>query len=213
VTTEPTSPSRPTTSGQAWLTQLAHELFQTEQSAHDHPRVEAERLGDVPPAHAFLAISAHAGEVLAELTPKMKHDPARPAGWFGRTVGAAFSAVRDRLADVLLTRERSYRATLLGLRHGLDLVELIESVALAEGDLELAVWSHRWLEARRPLVEAAVVELAWFARNPTTATEPARRDDPTAVGLQALIRGYRAMLSRLRQPARPMPTPVPADVS
>lgn len=180
----------------AWLANLVRELFQTEESAKHHPMLEAERLGEVPPAMALRAVAAHARRTLAELPPLVRrHD--LPVSNGGRRVGAAFSTIRDRLADLLLTAERSYRGTLLGMRHGVDLVILIQSVARMEGDTSLANWCDHWLERRRPLVEAAAQELAWFAANPARAREPAK-DNPLAAGLQALVSGLEQLGARLR---------------
>jgi len=180
-----------------WLANLVRELFQTEESAKHHPLAEAERLGEVPPAEALRAVAVHARRTLAELPPLVRgHD--LPVSDGGRTVGAAFSAIRERVADLMLTAERSYRGTLLGMHHGIDLVILIQSLARMEGDVELASWCEQWLERRRPLVEAAVQELAWFAANPARAREPAT-DNPLALGLQALVSGFEQFGARLRQ--------------
>ena len=180
----------------AWLANLVRELFQTEESAKHHPMLEAERLGEVPPAMALRAVAAHARRTLAELPPLVRrHD--LPVSNGGRRLGAAFSTIRDRLADLLLTAERSYRGTLLGMRHGVDLVILIQNVARMEGDASLANWCDHWLERRRPLVEAAAQELAWFAANPARAREPAK-DNPLAAGLQALVSGLEQLGARLR---------------
>lgn len=181
----------------AWLANLVRELFQTEQSAKLHPVIEAERLGDVPPAHVLRAVAEHAKTALAELPPLVeRHD--LPVSEGGKTVGAAFSSLRDHFADLLLNAEKSYRGTLLGMRHGVDLVELIEYAARHEGDVQLAEWCARWLGTRRPLVEAAARELAWFAANPARAREPAK-DNPLALGLQALVNGFETIAERLRQ--------------
>lgn len=173
------------------------ELFQSEESATDHPIREAERLGETPPAEALRAVAAHARRTLAELPPLVRnHDLPNSHG--GRRVGAAFSMLRDRFADLMLNVERSYRGTLLGIRHGVDLVLLIQSVARKDGDVSLANWCDRWLERRRPLVEAAAQELAWFAANPARAREPAR-DNPLGAGLQALVSGFEQFGARLRR--------------
>ena len=180
----------------AWLSNLVRELFQTEQSAKSHPLVEAERLGDVPPAHALRAISAHAEAALAEL-PALVKNRNLPVSDGGKAVGAAFSALRDNLADLLLSTEKSYRGTLLGMRHGVDLMELIQAVAREDGDEALANWCAGWLEKRRPLVEAAARELAWFAAHPEVAAEAAK-DNPLALGLQSLVNGFEQIAERLR---------------
>lgn len=182
----------------AWLDLLAHEMFQTEQSAVDHPRVEAERLGDTPPARVLRAVADHAKTALAELTPLMRRsDLVVSRG--GKAVGAAFSRIRDHFADLLLSREKSYRATLLGMRHGVDLVELVATLARSDGDLELAEWCEGWLVVRRPLVEDAARALAWFAEHPERATEAARSDNPLALGLHTLMRRYQHVTRRLRE--------------
>jgi len=187
------------TADHAWLSSLVRELFQTEQSAKDHPVREAERLGSVPPAEALRAVSAHARRALAEL-PALVSRHHLPVSNGGRRVGAAFSVVRDHFADLLLSAERSYRGTLLGMRHGVDLVLLIQSVAREQGDPALATWCGNWLERRRPLVEAVARELSWFAANPSCAFEAAK-PNPLALGLQALVHGFERLAERWRRPA------------
>lgn len=180
----------------AWLSILVHELFQTERSAKVHPLVEAERLGDVPPAQVLRAVAAHAELALAELPPLVKRHQL-PDSKLGRLVGSTFSALRDRMFDLMLTAEKSYRGTLLGMRHGVDCVALIRYVAREDGDQILAEWCDRWLERRRALVEEAARELAWFAANPDRARAPAK-PNPLAVGLQALVQGLERMVGRVR---------------
>jgi hypothetical protein len=181
----------------AFLSNLVRELFQTEQSAKTHPLVEAERLGDIPPAHALRAVSAHAEVVLAEL-PSLMRARSLPVSAGGRATGKMFSVVRDHFADVMLSTEKSYRGTLLGMHHGIDLVELIHHVAIADGDPELALWCARWLDTRKPLVEDAIRATAWFAAHPTRATE-ASKDTPIANALQAVVNGLENMAGRLRR--------------
>lgn len=187
----------PPTPRRAWLNLLVHELFQTEQSALEHPQIEADRLGDVPPARALREVAVHATRALAELPPLMRRsDLVVSRG--GKLVGSMFSRVRDCFADLMLSREKSYRATLLGMRHGVDLVELVATLARSDGDLELADWCDLWLARRRPLVEAAAGELVWFAEHPERATEAARSDSPLANGLHALLRRCQQLVSGLR---------------
>src|ERR1700748_3305972 len=95
---------------------LGHELWQTEVSASQHCRREAERLGDTSPARALLACAKHADTVLADLP---HYGVKRPliASALGMALGKAFSEARDTVADKLIASERSYRGTLLGLRH------------------------------------------------------------------------------------------------
>lgn len=181
----------------AFLANLVRELFQTERSAKAHPVVEANRLGDVPPARALRAVSAHAERVLAEL-PALMEARDLPVSAGGSAVGEAFSTLRDHLADHLLNTEKSYRGTILGMRHGIDLVALIQDVAAASGDAALAAWCSRWLEARRPLVEAVACELAWFAAHPERALRPAR-ESAVARLLQGLVNGFEQAALRLER--------------
>lgn len=146
------------------------ELFQTERSAERHGQVEAERFGDAPPASPLLLVSAHATHALAELD-LLAQARGHEAAQGGQVVGQFFSEVRQKIADLALTREMSYRGTLLGIRHGIDLVALVHH-ASAESDPELHEWTRTWLEERTRLVEAAARELAWFARNPDVAEQP-----------------------------------------
>lgn len=155
---------------QELLHTLFIELFQTEQSADVHSRREADRLDNEPPAKALRAVADHAKGALIELTAL-----AEPRGFSatraGMAVGSFFSAVRNILADRLIDRERSYRGTLLGMRHGLDVVRSVRFVAEAAGDTALAATLDAWLRVRAPLVDNVAAELAWFARNPDRALE------------------------------------------
>lgn len=180
----------------AWLATLVRELFQTETSACLHPIIEAERLGEVPPAQALRAVAAHATEVLEELPPLVaRHE--LPVSQAGKLMGAALSALRDHFIDLLINMEKSYRGTLIGMRHGVDLTLLVQYTAREQGDEGLAQWCETWLARRRPLVEAVARELAWFAANPVLAREPVKAN-PLAVGLRALIQGAEQLAERLR---------------
>ena len=156
------------------LQELLHtlfiELFQTEQSADVHSRREADRLGSEPPAKALRAVADHAHAALIEFSAL-----AEPRGFSatrgGMVVGSFFSLVRNLLADRLIDRERSYRGTLLGMRHGMDVVRSIHFVANAAGDTALVAALDNWLRVRAPLVNNVAAELAWFAINPEHALE------------------------------------------
>jgi len=165
------APSRPRADAhQELLHTLFIELFQTEQSADVHSRREADRLGGEPPAKALRAVADHAKGALVELTA-LADARGFSATRGGMAVGSFFSAVRCILADRLIDRERSYRGTLLGMRHGMDAVRSVRFVAEAAGDTELATSLDTWLRARAPLVDSVAAELAWFARNPDRALE------------------------------------------
>lgn len=154
------------------LVGLFRELFQTERSAERHPMREAERLGDTPPAQALRAVSWHAASVLREL-PALAMSANLPDSTAGRTLGELFSLIRDNVADRFIDAERSYRATLLGLRHGVDLARMIQRVADASGQVEIGGFCTRWLAAREPLVHDVEQALSWFAANPDVALHEA----------------------------------------
>lgn len=144
------------------------ELFQTERSAYRHPIREAARLGDVPPAIALRAVAAHANEVLDEL-PELARARGFTIAGVGAVIGEVFSDVRHFFADRLIDRERSYRGTLLGMRHGIDLVRLLRASAEDESDTELASWCERWANVRERLVAGVERELDWFGHHQTFA--------------------------------------------
>jgi hypothetical protein len=154
------------------LNRLTQEYLQTETSAAWHCRREAKRLGDVALMAALMEIAQHADQILTELpllarSEGLAHSPA------GNLVGALFSQVRDKLADKLLDRERSYRGTILGVRHGIDVVRLLRSTAAAQGRERLVGFCDNWLRARIPLLQRAEDGLLWFAEHPERALERA----------------------------------------
>ena len=156
------------------LPTLVVEVFQAERSALEHPRKEADRLGDAPPGLAMRAVSLHAKRCLRELQDlSLRVD--LPGGFFGQKLGRAFSIVRSSATDRLVTREISYRGTLLGMHHGVDVIALTMSAAEYESDVDLVEWCMRTLDGRRPLVAKCQSELAWFGRHPEVAMEPAKR--------------------------------------
>lgn len=157
------------------LDALFPELFQTERSAERHGRREAARLGDSAPGAALRAIVAHAERVNAELPRLAEREDVPRATRTVRLLGAAFSLARTTVIDRLIEHERSYRGTLLGLRHGVDLVRMIRHVADAAGRVEIAGFCTRWLEEREPLVARVEQAMTWFAHHPAAATRKARR--------------------------------------
>lgn len=155
------------------LNNLTRELFQTETSAVRHSGREAERLGETAPAQALRAVAAHAKQVLAELPALAKrNDMIVSKG--GMVVGEIFSQTRDKLADMLIDSERSYRGTLLGMRHGVDVLRLLQEFADAVGKQDLSLFCSTWLAVRVPLVEKVDEQLRWFAQNPDEAVKIAR---------------------------------------
>jgi hypothetical protein len=155
-------------------TKLCRELAQSEHSATVHPRREARRLGDISPAHALLAIAAHADEVRPRFEALMaKRQPHGIKA--GRAFGHVFSTIRHVIADRVIDLERSYRGTLLGLRHGIDVVRLLREVALREHDTHLVRFCDEFLLERLALIEGAEQALAWFAEQPARAIRSGMR--------------------------------------
>lgn len=146
------------------LRNLTRELFQTEVSASRHSRREADRLPDTPPARALTAVAEHADVALKELK-ELAQKQDLPVSAFGSILGEAFSQVREHVADHLMEGERSYRATLLGMRHGVDAVRMFGLAAKHGGFPDLASWAERWIALREPLVHDVQRQLEWFAEH------------------------------------------------
>jgi hypothetical protein len=156
------------------LCSVVAELFQSERSASRHPLVEAERIGDTPPALPMQLVAAHATRALSELEV-LSQDRDLEVGTGMRALGRALSAMRNRVADLGLRREQSYRFTMLGIRHGIDTVRLLREIALERDDPELVRWSEQWLEERLQLIGETEAQLRWFARFPDEALAPIRQ--------------------------------------
>lgn len=150
-------------------TKLFAEMMQTEASAERHCRKEAERLEGAP-SDAMRAIAVHAAQTLGALE-SLAHARGRHLARQGSSVGRLFSTIRSLVMDRLVTRQTSYRGTLLGTRHGTDLFSLAAESAEAEGDSELSTFCIDWLRVRRPLVHRAGGQLQWFAHHPRVALE------------------------------------------
>jgi hypothetical protein len=151
---------------------LFTEVLQTERSAIRHSDVEAARLGACAPAHALRAVSAHASAMEPSLHALAARRGVGNAP--GTAAGKLLSAVRDRLIDHAVTAEQSYRTTLLGMRHGYDLISLFGEAARLEADDELAAWCDHWRAERGALVDAVAAALSWFALHPERALQNAK---------------------------------------
>ncbi|MDQ3364019.1 MAG: hypothetical protein M3680_01125 [Myxococcota bacterium] len=160
-------------------TKLCRELAQSEHSATVHTRREARRLGPVPPAAALLAIAQHADSQRPRFESLMVKR--QPVGLrLGRGFGELFSRLRHALFDRLIDTERSFRGTLLGLRHGVDVVRLLREVALRTGDTHLMRFCDEWLDERHCHLEHAEQTLAYFAEQPARALQSGLRIALTA---------------------------------
>lgn len=149
------------------------ELFQTERSANLHSMREAERYGDAPPAIALRAVAHHAASIMPDLR-ELAAARKIPETESGVAIGSLFSKIRDQIADRLINSERSYRGTLLGMRHGIDVVRSLRHAALAAEDFTLSMFCDGWLAARTPLVEEVAAKLEWFGKNPERALATAK---------------------------------------
>jgi hypothetical protein len=157
-----------TDSQRTLLNNLTREIFQTETSASRHARREADRYENAPPAVALRAVAVHADLILAQL-PELAQRNDLIVSKGGMLVGELFSQGRDKLADMLIDSERSYRGTLLGMRHGVDVFRLLHEFADTINNYELRDFAKAWLEERLPLVQRVDEELRWFAQNPDVA--------------------------------------------
>jgi hypothetical protein len=148
---------------------LCRELAQSEHSADVHTRREARRLGDVPPARALLALGQHAREQRPRFESIVEKRQPRRGVHIARAIGEIFSVLRHALFDRVLDLERSYRGTLLGFHHGVDVTRLLREVAIRLGDERLRGFCDEWLEQRVLLLQAAERHLGWFADVPHRA--------------------------------------------
>jgi hypothetical protein len=152
---------------------LWRELFQTEMSAVQHCRREAERHAGATPGLAMLDVARHASMVLEQL-PVLAVQHELPVSTGGLAMGAIFSELRQRVGDHFVDAERSYRGTLLGMRHGADVVRMLRHVAQEAGAPGLVTFCDTWLSVRLPLIGQAEDQLSWFAGHAERATELAR---------------------------------------
>lgn len=152
------------------LNNLTRELFQTETSALRHGNREADRYGTEAPALALRAVATHAERVLAQL-PDLARRNEMIVSRGGMFVGNLFSLGRDKLADKFIDGERSYRGTLLGMRHGIDTFRLTQEFAQVVANHELRDFAKEWLAERIPLVQRVEEELRWFAEHPDEAVQ------------------------------------------
>lgn len=153
-----------------FLNTLLLEMAQTELSAMEHPRKEANRLGvEKSPARALLAIAEHAERSL----PRLEQLVGERRASIGEALGSTLSVLRQAVVDKLVSREKSYRGTLLGLHHGVDCALLTRSVSDLCARPELVDFLSAWLEEREPLVAACQREMQWFASHAGLATERA----------------------------------------
>jgi hypothetical protein len=153
------------------LERLLGEMVQSEKSASEHTRKEAERLGaGEGPANALLAVAEHADRSL----PRFEAFCEVGASRVGEAIGSAFCAIRDALADRVMSAEKSYRGTVLGIHHGIGCAVLTRAVAGTRRRMEVVEFCDRWLDERRPLADACEHQIPWFATHVQVAEERGR---------------------------------------
>lgn len=139
---------------------LLREIARAETQAIEHAPREARRLGATPPVAALQDIANHAASMQTRIAGVLRaYDMvvARPS--FGTTLASLRNLVVDRVHD----SERAFRAALLELRHGVDVVKLLREVAHTEELFGVIRWCDDWLVVRRPLVARVEAQLTWFA--------------------------------------------------
>jgi hypothetical protein len=147
---------------------LCRELAQAERDARLHPRREARRLGEGAAAEALFAIADHADgiePVLMKVLGQRQSVGIKVA----HAVASVFSGVRHLFLDRVIGRDRSYRATLLGLKHGVDVARLLREVATLSQEVALIKFCDLFLVERLCLLEDAEQAFLWFAENPEIA--------------------------------------------
>jgi hypothetical protein len=147
---------------------LCRELAQSEHDAVIQTAREAARLHVCPPAEKLRAIAAHAEHLRPRMNALMIRE--QPVGIrVGRLVGELFSGLRHLFFDRMLSAERSYRATLLGVRHGIDAAWLLRDVARREEQIRLFRFCDDLIAEREVLLRDAERALSWFADHPEIA--------------------------------------------
>lgn len=147
------------------LDKLLRELVRSEAQAIEHAPREARRIGEREPVVALRDVAAHALAMRPRFAQVLEgHSIAACRGGITATLSTLRQLVTDRIHDA----ERAYRAALLDLRHGVDVVRVLREVARLEELFALIRWCDDWLSARRTLVARVEAQLAWFVEQPFT---------------------------------------------
>lgn len=176
---------------------LLRELHQTERSCATHCRREAERFPGERPAYALIHLADHAESVLERMKPLGRDGTAQK---IAEGFGSFLSVCREAVLDRIVREERSYRGTLLGVRHGIDLVILLRNAAISEKSDLMLDFADKWLARRTMLWEEAVAALEWFDQNPERALAVRAR---TNAALRA--KKYEAYEADLLRNTTPLP--------
>lgn len=155
------------------LDKLLRELQRSETQAIEAPPREARRLGESAPVLALRDVAAHAERMRARLLRALDGHGLAPSE---SRIGATFSTLRQLVADKVYDAERAFRGTLLDLRHGVEVVNVLREISRAEELFAVIRWCDDWLGARRTLVARVEAQLAWFAEQPHPPAAPDPRD-------------------------------------
>ncbi len=168
---------RPSVDRRRLLDKLLRELQRSEVQTLEHAPREARRIGESPPVIALRDVAVHA----MSLRPRLQHALDGHGLTANRNgISATLSTLRQLVTDRIHDAERAYRAALLDLRHGLDVVRVLREVARLEELFGLIRWCDDWLPARRTLVARVEAQLNWFADQPFSPRDPEPLDDTHA---------------------------------
>src|SRR4051812_16770113 len=104
------------------LDKLLRELVRSEAQAIEHAPREAKRIGETAPVQALRDVAAHALSMRPRFGQVLDgHSLAAGRGGISATLSTLRQLVTDRIHDA----DRAYRAALLDLRHGLDVVRVL----------------------------------------------------------------------------------------
>lgn len=168
---------RPSVDRRRLLDKLLRELQRSEAQTLEHAPREARRIGESPPVSALRDVAVHA----MALRPRLQLALEGHSLVAGRSgISATLSTLRQLVTDRIHDAERAYRAALLDLRHGLDVVRVLREAARVEELFGLIRWCDDWLPARRALVARVEAHLGWFAEQPFSPPDPEPLDDTHA---------------------------------
>ncbi len=175
------------------LHRLIRETIRSEALALEYPAREARRIGPMPPIEALQAVADHAMLMQGRFTMVIEgHEVDRQLSP-GR-ISATLGSLRHLIVDRTVDPESAYRAALLDLRHGMEVVKLLRELARREMVFGLIRWSDDWLGARRTLLARAEAQIGWFAEleavQEELATVEALEDEfePTPVSTETDLR-------------------------
>jgi hypothetical protein len=150
-----------TTDRRRLLDKLMRELVRSEAQAVEHAPREARRIGETAPVQALRDVAAHALSMRSRFDQVIDGHALHAIRTGG--IGATLATLRHLVTERIHDSERAYRAALLDLRHGVDVVRVMREIARLEELFALIRWCDDWLATRRTLVARVEAQLAWFA--------------------------------------------------